>query len=96
LPARKLLAGFSAYSSWPKTCYTEFVTLKLAKKDQWSLLKVVSGICGNLSAAWFGFILISPGINQLSNPADLATLTRSLIFGILFMLIAFKIERSSS
>jgi len=72
-----------------------FMKRKLAKKDRLSLLKTVAGICGNLSAAWFGFILISPGFEQLSTSEEWVVLTRSLILGILFLLIAYKLERST-
>src|SRR3989344_8465973 len=51
-----------------------------------SFLKVLSGICGNLSAAWFGIILVAPGLSLFENPNYLAVLTRCLILGILFLL----------
>lgn len=66
------------------------------KKDKASLLKVVSGVCGNLSAGWFGLILIAPSLERLSTPEEWIALTQSLGFGILFMIFAFGLERSVS
>ena len=79
-------------------CYTELMRRRrrLTKKDKQSLLKVIAGICGNLSAGWFGFILITPGLEQFKNADAWIALTRSLVFGIVFMLIAFRFERQSA
>ncbi|OGD59280.1 hypothetical protein A3I57_01945 [Candidatus Beckwithbacteria bacterium RIFCSPLOWO2_02_FULL_47_23] len=67
----------------------------MLKKDKSSLLKVLSGICGNLSAGWFGIILITPGFEIAFNSNYWAILTQSIGFGILFLWLAFELERSS-
>src|SRR3989338_907295 len=66
-----------------------------SKKDKGSFLRVISGICGNLSAAWYGFILISPEFGLWSDPDNILGLTRSALFGTLFLLLAFISDKSS-
>lgn len=61
----------------------------LADKKLW--LKALSGVCVNLSAAWFAAVLISPGFL----PLDILALTRSFLFGTLFLLFSVKFEGSS-
>lgn len=65
----------------------------MAKKDSESWLGVLSGICGNLAAGWFGLILITPGIQLRFDFDSVFLLTRSFCFGILFMVLAFLFDR---
>ena len=64
-----------------------------SKKDTSALLKIFSGICGNMAAGWFGFILIAAGFVWPHNLTDWLNLTRSVGFGILFMYLAYFFER---
>jgi len=51
-------------------------------------LKSLSGLCINLSAAWFAVIMVSP----VFPPADVVNLTRSAFFGTLFLLFSVNLE----
>lgn len=62
-------------------------------KDKKALLKVFSGICGNLAAGWFGLILIAPGFFWPENFSDWFNLTRSVLLGIVFLVSAYLFER---
>jgi len=56
-------------------------------------LKVISSVLSNLAAAWFGSILVLPGLYEIKSIwTFLFMLTYSLCFGILSMLAAAKIE----
>ncbi len=57
-----------------------------------SWLKSFGGLCVNLSATWFAVIFITPKLIY-SNFIDLLLfLTKSIGFGILFLLLSVKIE----
>lgn len=63
------------------------------KKDKIALTKVLSGISGNLSAGFFGLILIAPNFLPIKEFHDVFLLTTDVIFGIVFLLIAYRLER---
>ena len=63
-------------------------------KDRKSLLKTMANICGNLSAGWFGFILITPGIKSPLDLDGMLILTISLGFGIVSAWFAYRLERN--
>lgn len=63
-------------------------------KERRSWQRVVSSICGNLAAGWYGIILIAPGFEVLSR-LDALALTRSLLMGIVFMWLAYTFEKGS-
>lgn len=65
------------------------------KRDRSSLYRVTSGVCGNLSAAWFGLVLVTPSISFSYTPESLVKLTVSMLFGITFLVLAFILERRS-
>lgn len=67
----------------------------LSKQDRVSGLRVLAGICGNLSAGWLGVILIAPGFSLFAKQDNLLVLMRSLVFGIVFLLLAFIFERGA-
>lgn len=64
-------------------------------KDKKILLRVISGICGNIAAGWFGVILIVPGFSWPESFADWVILTRVIAFGIVFVLLAYFFERKA-
>ena len=64
-------------------------------KDRLIYLKTFSGICGNLSAGWIGFVIIAPGISPPLTLDNTLTLTRSLAAGIVFAYFAYRLERIS-
>jgi hypothetical protein len=67
----------------------------LKHKDKLAWCKVLSNICGNLAAVWYGFVLITPGISLSLELGDIFTLTRSVFAGILLTWLSFKLERIS-
>jgi hypothetical protein len=67
--------------------------ITLIKKSKSSLCRVLSGICGNLSAGWFGLIIISPGVSRNFSLENILRLLTSLLFGLLFLWIAYKFDR---
>lgn len=73
----------------------KYMWITLYKKDKVAWFKTFSGICGNLSAGWFGFILIAPGFLPPQNFVDWFVLTKSVAFGIVFMFLVYKLERMS-
>lgn len=51
-------------------------------------LNSLAGICQNISAAWFGLILVSPGFEAFRRDDWLWLLTASLLFGIFFLYLS--------
>lgn len=47
----------------------------------------------NLSAGWFGAILIAPNFTSLEYPFDLIILTQDLAIGIVSLVIAVRLKR---
>lgn len=68
-------------------------TIILKKRSKSSFYRVLSGVCGNLSAGWFGLILITPGVSTDFNIVNIVKLTFNLFFGALFLWIAYKLDR---
>ena len=64
------------------------------KKDKIAFTKVLSGISGNLSAGFFGLILLAPNFLPIKGALDILLLTVDLFAGILFMWLSYKLERS--
>ena len=73
----------------------EPMRIVLDRKDKNALSKTLSNVCTNLSAGWFGFILIVPGFSPPQSLDDWFILTKSVSFGIVFMWLAYKLERMS-
>ncbi len=65
----------------------------MAKVDRSAGLRVLAGVCGNLAAAWFGLILLAPEFDLFSQQENLIALTRSLLFGMVFLVLAFVFEK---
>ena len=63
------------------------------KKDKKAMLKALSGLSINLSAAWYAVVFIVPNFSRLSSVANLLVLTIDLIFGTFCLWLSFKIER---
>ena len=64
-------------------------------KDRKSLLKTMANICGNLSAGWIGFGVITPGVHSPITLEDIFTLTTSLSLGTVFAWFSYRLERKS-
>ena len=60
---------------------------KLLLTKSW--LRSLSGLCVNLSAAWFATILVSSKFV----PLDILLLTRTVSSGILFLLLSVEFEK---
>lgn len=64
--------------------------MKLIKNSDF--LTIVSDLFINLSAGWFGAIIILPNLFNLKSILNLAVLLTNLLFGIISILIAFKLK----
>ncbi len=64
--------------------------MRLLLSKSW--LKSIGGICINLSATWFAIIFITPKLFYKDFIDLIIFLTKSLGFGILFLLLSVKIE----
>jgi hypothetical protein len=67
----------------------------LKQKDKLAWNKVLSNICGNLAAGWYGFILITSGFTVPVTIDQWIVLIRSVLIGILFTIASFYLERKS-
>lgn len=57
-----------------------------------SWLRVLSGLCTNLSAGMLGVVIIAPNFLPLNNPAKYLLLTYDSIFAILFLVLAVLLD----
>lgn len=69
--------------------------IRLDKKTQKALIRVLAGICINLSAGWFAFVLITPNFLNLALFNTLILLFLDLLFGIMFLTLAVILERAN-
>ena len=65
--------------------------IEVLSRSYW--LKAFSGLCINLSAAWFGLAFVTPNFADLSNINILWVLIRDVLFGIVFLVLTAMIER---
>jgi hypothetical protein len=57
---------------------------------------VLSDLLVNLSAGWFGLILIIPGLGGVKSPQDaIFLLTTNLFWGIIALVLAMKLREDS-
>jgi len=63
------------------------------KKWQKAFYKGLSAISGNLSAGYFGIIIIVPALNRLSVSVDYLFLIFDSIMGILLLILTIVFER---
>lgn len=63
------------------------------KKDKKAVLKALAGLSINLSAGWLGAFIITPNFSPVTNTEQILILTYDIVFGILFLWIAIKLER---
>lgn len=54
-----------------------------------TIFEVCGGVSINLTAVWFGFVIISPGFFGLPIEKYISVLTPNIVFGILGLLISF-------
>jgi hypothetical protein len=55
-------------------------------------LRAISGVLGNISAGWFGVAMITPNFVDIRTFEAQITLTKDLLFGILFLVATIIIE----
>ena len=67
--------------------------LLMSINPAWS--SVVSDLFVNLSAGWFGAVLIVPNFFGLNPPFNSLVLTGDILAGIFSLLIAFKLKKRS-
>lgn len=66
----------------------------MVKKYRFPFLRALSGVLGNLSAGWFGVAFITPNFVDIHTLQAIITLTKDMLFGILFLLATTIVERS--
>lgn len=59
------------------------------------VLSIFSQLFINLSAGWFGVVLIIPGITSLNSLSDILWLFKNLLFGILAVWVAIILHRKA-
>lgn len=52
---------------------------------------ILSQLFVNLSAGWFGVVLIIPGVARLDRLGDIAWLTKNVLLGILALVVSLKL-----
>jgi len=65
------------------------------KKWQKSFYKGLSAISGNLSAGYFGILIIIPALNRLTVSVDYLFLIFDSIMGILLLILTIVFERKT-
>lgn len=65
-----------------------------SSKDKKALIKTIAGLTVNLSAVWFGAVFITPNFSPEITAKAIVALTYDIVFGILFLWLCFKSERS--
>lgn len=61
--------------------------------DRKAFLKTLAGLCINLSAGWYGLVVIVPNFWPIKEFKDILVLTGNIFFGTLFLFFSFKLER---
>lgn len=56
--------------------------------------KALSGLTINLSAGWFGAVLILPNFSPVQSLADFGVLTYNLVFGSIFLVLTVLLEKN--
>ena len=64
------------------------------KKSKKAFFRTLSAISANLSAGWFGVVFIAPSSVSITSIKEVVFLICDLFFGILFMFISYKFEKS--
>ncbi len=62
-------------------------------KNLHASIKVLSGFCVNIAAGWFGVAFITPNFTHIPSLGIILTLTEYVLFGILFLVAAFFLEK---
>ncbi|MBI2334757.1 hypothetical protein HYU96_03050 [Candidatus Daviesbacteria bacterium] len=62
-------------------------------KKKRAFLKALSAVTGNLSAAWFAVVLITPNFTNIFSIKTMGFLTQNIILGIVFLMLTAFIER---
>jgi hypothetical protein len=67
----------------------------MSRKDKKAAFRVLSGMFVNLSAGWFGVIIISPNFLPVLSFREIFILTQNVLAGILCLWISFVLERKN-
>lgn len=62
-------------------------------KTKKAFLKALSSVTGNLSAAWFALVFITPNLSYIFTIKTIVVLTYDVVFGIVFLVLTTIIER---
>jgi len=63
-------------------------------KDKIAAIKALGNLSVNLSAGWLSVVFIAPGFITISSIKDVLTLISDIFFGILFLFISYKLEKT--
>jgi len=63
------------------------------RRVQTSWLKALSGLSINLSAAWYGAVLIAPNFAPINSLFRASVLFYDIVFGTIFLYLAVMLER---
>lgn len=63
------------------------------KKDKVALIKTLAAVFENFSVGYFGLVFIVPNFLPISGWNEIILLLTNLFLGILFLWIAYKLER---
>lgn len=65
----------------------------MSKSGRVVLRQILSELFVNLSAGWYGAAVIIPATSDKPAATDLGILTVNVIFGTVFLIIAYKLRR---
>lgn len=65
----------------------------LRKNDEQAAMRTLAALAVNLSAGWFGLVLIVPNFWPVSGTRELGLLTIDLMAGTLFLWVSYQLER---
>ncbi len=62
-------------------------------RNKVTFIKISSNLFQNLGAGWLGLVLLGPTFSNVKDIHTILVLTLDLVFGIVFLITAFFIER---
>ena len=63
------------------------------KKNQKAVIRSLAALTVNLSAGWFGVVIIAPNFWPIAGIKEVAMLTGDIYLGTLFWLLSYRLER---
>lgn len=63
------------------------------KKNQKAAMRALSALAVNLSAGWFGVVIIAPNFWPIAGLKEVVMLTGDIFLGTIFLLLSYIFER---